>query len=250
MTAQAPARLRSGPPDDRFDFLAGAAGRLGAALVPLAGRPEALPGRLLVETGGTELLLAPLRRATPGVADRVLISHWSRYLFLLVIPPVLLTLLFSDRRLPLRPEETGLVVNGAGLPVAVGLPHAGAPAAPAGTLPERLMPLFRDYLAPVVEGLAAGGRLAPRILWGNVAHYLDWVGRNLGEEAPPGLADAFASLLAQPEWPGGRNPVAGLIRREPGTDAPRRSVCCLLHALPDRSPCRGCPLSRRVADPR
>ncbi|WP_426959502.1 siderophore-iron reductase FhuF [Muricoccus radiodurans] len=243
----APVRIapaRPAPPEAGrpFEFLDGRPGRLGAALLPLAAHPDALPGRLLVEPGGLEALLAPLRRTRLGVALRPLTSFWSRYLFLAVIPPAVLTALLAPRHLPWRVAETGVVLNEAGLPVAVGLRDAGRPAAGPAPLEERLAPFLHGYLEPVVEGLAAGARLAPRILWGNVAHYLDWVARSLGDEVSPALAKDLTALLQGPDWPsGGRNPVRGLIRRMPGQDGPQRAVCCLLRQMPEGKTCRGCP---------
>ena len=40
---------------------------------------------------------------------------------------------------------------------------------------ERLIPLARDHLEPLIDGLAVQARLSPRVLWGNAAGYLHWV---------------------------------------------------------------------------
>lgn len=236
----------AGRPGRHFDFLDGAPGCLGKTLVPIAGRPDALPGRLLIEPGGTALLLDACRRARPEVTDRVLVSLWSRYLFLAVVPPVILTLLLARRSLPLHPTETGVVLDESGWPAAIALRGAGVPGAVAAGPDESLAPLFRTYLEPVVEGLAAGGGLAPRILWGNVAHYLDWVAGRLDGLGAPSLAGEFAAMLRRPVWSrGGRNPTWGLLRRVPGRAKPVRAVCCLLRQIPGGTTCGGCPFERR-----
>jgi ferric iron reductase protein FhuF len=226
-----------------FPFLDGPNGRFGARLVPLDSAPGAIPCGSLIAGGGLEIALAELIRRHPDAERRALLSLWSRHYFYSLIPSVVLSGLDEGRVLPLRLSESAVVLNGDGLPAAIALPHAGT-VDPDLAVPERLIPLARDHLEPLIDGLAAQARLSPRVLWGNAAGYLHWVVEQLDTSAG---ADAVA-LIHSPAWPGGwKNALDEPMRY---TDCPdgrqaRRKVCCLLYRVPGRKLCSYCPLPER-----
>ncbi|GEO37211.1 ferric iron reductase FhuF [Skermanella aerolata] len=226
-----------------FPFLDGPSGRFGARLVPRGDAPGAIPCGSLIEAGGLETALAELIRRHPDAERRALLSLWSRHYFYSLIPSVVLSGLDEARVLPLRLSETAVVLNGDGVPAAVALPHEGA-VDPGTPVPDRLIPLARDHLEPLIDGLAAQARLSPRVLWGNAAGYLHWVVEQL--DTPAGTeADA---LIHSPSWPGGwKNALDEPMRYTDCPDArqARRKVCCLLYRVPGRKLCSYCPLLER-----
>ena len=121
------------------------------SLVPLPAE-GALPGRLLLEPGGPEVLLAAARRHRPGVDERALTSLWSRWYFAKLIPPVLALGVVAGRSLPLDPTETAVLLGTEGLPRAIALPHVGEVALGQDPL-GRFAPLVRHHVAAVVESL-------------------------------------------------------------------------------------------------
>lgn len=226
-----------------FPFLDGPSGRFGARLVPLDGAPGAIPCGSLIVEGGLELALAELTRRHPDAERRALLSLWSRHYFYSLIPSVVLSGLIEGRVLPLRLSESAVVLNGDGVPAAIALPHAGA-VDPDVPVPERLIPLARDHLEPLIDGLAVQARLSPRVLWGNAAGYLHWVVEQLDTSAG---ADADA-LIHSPTWPGGwKNALDEPMRYADCPDGrqARRKVCCLLYRVPGRKLCSYCPLPER-----
>ena len=211
--------------------------------MPLDGAPGAIPCGSLIVEGGLELALAELTRRHPDAERRALLSLWSRHYFYSLIPSVVLSGLIEGRVLPLRLSESAVVLNGDGVPAAIALPHAGA-VDPDVPVPERLIPLARDHLEPLIDGLAVQARLSPRVLWGNAAGYLHWVVEQLDTSAG---ADADA-LIHSPTWPGGwKNALDEPMRYADCPDGrqARRKVCCLLYRVPGRKLCSYCPLPER-----
>jgi ferric iron reductase protein FhuF len=230
-----------------FPLLPGPLAPLVESLVPL---PDAgaLPARLFQDADGAGTLLAAMRHQRPGADPRALASLWSRWYFAKLIPPVLLCGLLARRDLPLRPEQTGVVLGADGLPRAIALPGAGEEVA--GDDPfVRFAPLVQGHVAEVVRCLAAHARLAPRLLWNNAAVYADWALRRLAThaDAPPEAARRALELVERPDWPGGGpNPFHAPVLHGADGAAVRRQ-CCLLYRLPEGRLCGNCPRPRKPA---
>lgn len=230
-----------------FPLLTGPLAPLAESLVPQPAA-GALPVGLLLQPGGTAALLAVVRRLRPGADERALVSLWSRWYFVKLIPPVLFCGLLTGRSLPLDPAETGVLLGANGLPQAIALPHAGEVVAEADPL-RRFAPLVRQHVAAVVERLAAEARLAPRILWNNAAVYADWALRRLIEDGRvlPAATGQMLALVEAPRWPDGTpNPFHAPVHHLSGpqdVNAWRRQ-CCLKFRLPGEEVCRTCPRLR------
>ena len=117
-------------------------------VLTLADDPRpALSGREFVSSLRLE---EQMLRFAPEHAEgdrRALLSLWSKYYFLRLIPPVLAAGLILNWRLPLAFDEIQVVVGADGLPEAFKLPHAGErwSAAPANGF-ERFAGLLDDNL--------------------------------------------------------------------------------------------------------
>ncbi len=161
----------------------------------------------------------------------------------LCLPAAALALL-SGRWASMSPDELAMVLDEDGLPAAlrwlepVSLRPVAADAA--------FTMLVVDILTPVVAALAgAGSGVSARVLWGNAAHYLEWLPCWLLSEGMVSAtrAQTVLTMLDRPVFPGGqRNPVAGAIHygglpRLP--DNRRRKVCCLRNRL-DSADVAGC----------
>jgi ferric iron reductase protein FhuF len=227
-----------------FPLLPGALAPLVESLVPFPAA-GALPARLFLEPEGPARLLDAARRHRPEAEERALTSLWSRWYFAKLIPPVLLCGVVGQRRLPLAPADTAVVLGADGLPRAIALPHAGD-VAPDDNPFTHFGTLVQDHVGAVVRSLAAHAHLAPRVLWNNAAVYADWTLRRLGDQ--PGVSPAAAQraleLVERPDWPGGApNPFHAPVAHHAGAAgrcAVRRQ-CCLLYRLPGERMCRTCP---------
>ncbi|QRM32612.1 siderophore-iron reductase FhuF (plasmid) [Microvirga sp. VF16] len=98
----------------------------------------------------------------PGADRRPLVSMWSQWYLGVVLPPVMLASLIGDHRLPLRLEETALVLNEDAQPAALLLSHEGEVSSPADMV-DRFEGLVRHHLAPLCEAVATHGGLSPRV---------------------------------------------------------------------------------------
>ncbi|MBA8840955.1 siderophore-iron reductase FhuF [Ochrobactrum sp. RH2CCR150] len=183
----------------------------------------------------------------PGGDRRAIISMWTMYYFSIVsITPTVLRLV-CGKRLPLKLDRTVLVCKPANAaPTALLLDHSGDDA----NAPERtfdLLALMRDHIEPLIEAICTNAKVAPKLLWNNVAGYYSWIVDEIGTHVNPDLGLAGRALLDEPLWPdGGKNPMYGMMRTaQPacGNAIVQRKVCCLRYTLPGVAGCgQLCPL--------
>ena len=179
---------------------------------------------------------------------RALLSLWSKYYFLRLIPPVLAAGLILNWRLPLAFDEIQVVVGADGLPEAFKLPHAGErwSAAPANGF-ERFAGLLDDNLLPFIDGLRAHRKIAARVLWSNAGNYFEWFMSTLGglPFPKPMLAQGFEILESKLRPDGSRNPLFEPVSYVPQGEgcAPwrQRKLCCIRNEL-GMTMCDNCPL--------
>lgn len=210
-----------------------------------------LPGSTAPTVPAADLLapdrLGPLRarhRAHhPDATPAAVLSLWSMaYFATLAIPGAALAVAGAAPRLGLR--EVAVLPGDDGTVQAVRLDLGAADPSPEAALAR----LVDDHLAPVVAALAAEGIVAPRLLWTNAAHYLDWTLREACRHLalPDDRAAALVATVEAPRRPDGTpNPLAGCIRYRPATPHPvrRRKVCCLRTLVPGAKTCGSlCPL--------
>lgn len=166
------------------------------------------------------------------------ISIWSQRYLATVILPVAALSIATRRTVGAPPDRTGIVLGDDGEPVAIRLPDRedcdGRPL---------LDPLVSDHLLPFVEAVAGLSGLAPRVVWGSAAHYLDWIVRRLAADpaTPDDVAREALGALDAPRLPDGRpNPLQGCIRYLPGKDGHTlrlRRTCCLRYRVPGIEDC-------------
>ncbi|MBB4008777.1 siderophore-iron reductase FhuF [Allorhizobium taibaishanense] len=177
----------------------------------------------------------------PGADRRAVTSMWTLYYFsILTISPTVHRLVHG-RQLSLGFEDLSLVYNSeTGEPQAFLLPDTGRDCSDAPAIAD-LHVLLRDHAAPAIAVMADHSGVAPKLLWNNVAVYLNWIIKEIGNKAGPHLAQEAIDIVGAEHWPDGtRNPLFGMIRlarRQCGMDHFQRKVCCLRYNLPGVSGC-------------
>lgn len=208
----------------------------------------ALSGREFVSAARLE---EQMLRFAPEHAEgdrRALLSLWSKYYFLRLIPPVLAAGLVLNWRLPLDFDEIQVVVGDDGLPAAFKLPHAGERwgSAPDNGF-ERFAELLDANLLPFIQALRGHQKVAARVLWSNAGNYFEWFMSTLGSLPLPKtmLAQGFEVLESAQRPDGSRNPLYQPVRYVPqeATGAPwrQRKQCCIRNEL-GMAMCDNCPL--------
>ena len=229
----------------------GAWAPLGEALVCAAEPPpDAVPvHRLIGEPALLDELLRrhALHRGVTGNDLRAAASSWCFAYLDALLPPVVAAASVLRHVFPTSPHEMHVVVgDDDAVARSFHIGHGGS-ALPGGGCSERLAPLIDLHLAPLFTQLARSARVAPKILWGNLARRLDGLfeqGLGLTGNAPHIALDRD-TLLVHPLWHDGRpNPL--LPRQRPHPQASRtiglHRQCCLFHLLPDEGYCSACPL--------
>lgn len=212
-----------------------------------ASEGRGVPATALLDGTFTDRWLAHFRQDFPGADPRALVSYWTLWYFHRLVVPSTVVTLSLDRMLALGLDDLCLVVDesASGLP-GIRLAHAGVPAR--GESPFiTFRSLVRDHLEPMIHAWAARYRIAPRTLWGNAAHYLEWtLGQLEKRDSCARNARSARVLLDAPCWPDGwTNPMAGAIRfvLEGESRVRRRRVCCMRHRINSVEGCGAlCPL--------
>ena len=180
-------------------------------------------------------------------------SAWSNAYLEALLPPVAAAATLLGHVLPASAADMALTLDERGAPAAFYITGQGA-ALPGADAHQRYRALLNDHLAPLFARLARRCRVPEKILWGNVARFLDNLFREAGElsEAAGELAARDgAALLEQPQRPdGGRNPLytrARTVQVPAVADGGERRVtlhrqCCLYYLLPGEGYCGRCPL--------
>jgi len=210
---------------------------------------EAVRGVDLAEGDVLRDLLSRFAAAYPGQDRRAVASLWSKWLFAVVLEPVLATSMRADWALPVALGDIGLILTADGRAEALKLDHAGAPFAPVSA-EQRFAALIDDHLAPVVGALARTSGITPRVLWSNAGNYFEHAVRSAeqsGSAACPGVIHG-KELLASRTRPDGRsNPLFAPIYYldEPGRTGRRRRICCIRYLIPGQAYCGVCPIVRQ-----
>jgi ferric iron reductase protein FhuF len=201
--------------------------RLTGPLAPIRDRlsdgPEirgVVPSAQLLEADTFACLMQSYARRFGVKPDGYLVSLWSQKYLATVIIPVIAISLIGRQAVHADIENTAIVVDDDGEPVALRLPIAFTTeeADQAASL------LISSYLTPLIEALARHSGLSRKVFLGNAAHYLAWIVRQL-----PGKTPAF-NLPA---------PMTDAIRyvEEDGLRVRRRKVCCLRDRIPGIEDC-------------
>jgi len=182
----------------------------------------------------------------PGADRRAALSLWTLYYFShLVISPLLFWL--RERRImAMAMGDTRLCIDGlTGAPAAFLVATEGEIRTDS-TVFDAMRNAIRDHAEPVIEAMAATGKVSPKLLWNNLAVYADWAIREFGASDEV-LRHAAHELITCQAWPDGwKNPMAGQLRRETDSDGAcftRRKICCLRYLVPGVPGCGMiCPL--------
>lgn len=198
--------------------------------------------------------LSQFRPDLVGEDERALLSIWSKYYFLRLIPPVLAANLILQRALPVSVDALAVELDADGLPSVFVLPNDGQPLAP--SIPStsvsphpltRFEALMLDNLQPAIEAWQQALGLSPRVLWSNASRYIHWF---LGELKNAGLPEIFwapgQALLEQPTFANGdKNPLFGAYQERLNANTGKmltvRRTCCIRFRLPDTALCEDCP---------
>lgn len=208
---------------------------------------SALP---LVELFDPAVLRRQLHRFRPDLQwedERALLSIWSKYYFLYLIPPVLGANLVLQRNLPIHPDAMFIDLNQGGLPASFVLENDGESVL-AGDHPlTRFEPLLRENLARVITGWQQALGLSPRVLWSNASRYICWFVGELEKAGLPAMMWEPGKAILESETfaDGSINPLAGAYRerlnQNTGDVLTVRRTCCIRFRLPDMPLCEDCP---------
>jgi len=181
---------------------------------------------------------------------RPVASAWSMYYLNALLPPVAAAASLLQHVFPMAPAQVWLSLADGAVPQRFHIPHEGQAREGADTA-ARYAVLLHEHLAPLFAQLTRLTRIAPKILWGNVARYLEPVleqGLALSGHAPH-IAQDLAHLLHQPRWGGDDNPMftvpRKVVRIQSGLPDPLtlHRQCCLYYLLPEEGYCGACPLA-------
>lgn len=183
---------------------------------------------------------------------RAVASAWSLDYLGVLLPPVVAAASVLQHVFPVAADAIWVRLDEDGFARSFHLRALGQ-ACPGTPTAQRYAPLLRQHLAPLFAALSCQTRLAPKILWGNVARHLEPIldqALALTGGQPP-LAQDRALLLRGPAWAHGAvpepNPMFGERREvlEGGIPLRLHRQCCLYYLLPGESHCGACPLAPR-----
>ncbi|MCM2572373.1 siderophore-iron reductase FhuF [Achromobacter xylosoxidans] len=191
-----------------------------------------------------------------------LASVWSLTYFWRLLPPVVAATSVLQRALPVAAAQARVAMGEDGVPRPFLLAHDGQ-AMPGTPAAARYGALLHEHIAPLAARLARDTGLAPRIVWGNAARYLEFIFAEFRRLMPAheGLRADHAWLLTRADWAGLENPMyrpARVVTRGGAQDGATYTLlrrCCLYYQLPGHDYCDLCPLApcnraaRRLPDP-
>jgi len=186
-------------------------------------RPESLDA-LLLNIYGPELM--PAQRA-------VLVSQWSKYYFMQLIPPVVVASLVFDRHSSLALDQVSLVLDERGLPGGVKLGSCEG-----GSLSE----LLEENLRPFIAALSAYGAVPGSVLWGNAGDYLESCLVKLSAFTDVSLEAGYGLLRDRTLGDGRRNPLFKAISYVGEPARRKRRTCCLSYQVEWVGRCEHCPV--------
>jgi len=166
----------------------------------------------------------------------VLVSQWSKYYFMQLIPPVLVAGLVHGWRWPLQLGQIALTLDERGVPV--GLRFLGVGEA----TPLSFAGLLDDNLSPFINALSRLGNVSSAVLWGNAGDYLERCLVQLGAVTDVSLEAGYELLRSKTLSDGRRNPLFDAIRYVGEPPKRQRRSCCLSHQVEWVGRCEHCPL--------
>lgn len=192
--------------------------------------------RLLLQVYGPELMPSQ---------QPVLVSQWSKYYFMQLIPPVLVASLVHQSSWPLAPDDLGFALHERGFLEGLRFYCEPVQLPPSDDPFLRFAPLL-DNLQQVVDTLSVYGNVAPGVLWGNAGDYLETCLRQLAAVSDVSLTAGYGLLHERQRPDGRRNPLFNAISyiEQPDDQPPRRQrrSCCLSHRVEWVGRCEHCPL--------
>ncbi len=226
---------------------------LGEALVCTTSPPDAaIPvAKLLHEAALVDDCLHRHARhlGVAGADLRATASSWCFAYLDVLLPPMVAAASVLQHVFPAQPEAMAVRLGSGAVPQAFHIGHEGH-ARPGTETAVRFGPLIDAHLAPLFAALTRQARVAPKILWGNLARRLDGIFDQALEltRHAPSIAHDRDHLLHTPLWHDGRpNPMHRLQRRvtcgQSGTPLTLHRQCCLFHLLPGQGYCGACPLA-------
>lgn len=181
---------------------------------------------------------------------RPVASAWSMHYLNALLPPVAAAASLLQHGFPMAPSQVWISFADGAVPLRFHITHEGRTLTGTDTA-VRYAELLFEHLAPLFEQLTRLTRVAPKILWGNVARYLEPVleqGLALSGHAPS-IAKDLDHLLHQPRWGCRDNPLftvpRKVVRMQSGTPVSLtlHRQCCLYYLLPEEGYCGVCPLA-------
>ncbi len=174
----------------------------------------------------------------------VLVSQWMKYYTMQLVPPVVVANLVHGVDWPLHLDQLGFALHERGFLDGVAFYAASRGASPSVNPFERFASLLEN-LEQVTGRLSAYGRVAPGVLWGSAADYLETCLKQLAAVSDVSLATGYGLLRERMRPDGQRNPLFNAITYIEGADGQtvrQRRSCCLSHRVQWVGRCEHCPL--------
>ncbi|MBC3952026.1 siderophore-iron reductase FhuF [Pseudomonas folii] len=200
-------------------------------LRPVRALPELLQAEvldaLLLNIYGPELLASH---------RSVLMSQWSKYYFMQVIPPVVAAGLVHGWRWPLQLDQIAVALDERGVPVGLRFLGVGT------SQPVSFTELMNDNLHPFINALSRQGDVSKAVLWGNAGDYLERCLVQLSTLTDISLDAGYELLRSKTLSDGQRNPLFDAIRYVGEPPRRQRRSCCLSHQVAWVGRCEHCPI--------
>lgn len=167
----------------------------------------------------------------------VLVSQWSKYYFMQLIPPVLVAGLVHGWRWPLQLDQIGLALDERGVPDGLRFLESGA----VGEGKSGIAGLLDDNLQPFINALSRYGDVSSAVLWGNAGDYLERCLVQLDAVTDVSLDAGYELLRCKTLGDGRRNPLFNAIRYVGEPPIRQRRACCLSYQVEGVGRCEHCP---------
>lgn len=175
---------------------------------------------------------------------RGIASLWAQWYLVSVWPPLMAAVLALERSPELDSAHTALLVDAGARPEGLALRSFPVREESTSTALERLV---REHAAPMLEAVAVGCGVAPRVLWSNAANVFGWYIDELEPIAGAPAVEPGRHLLMRPRWSDGtRNPLY-MPNAQVAPPRAARRVCCLRYRLEGFGYCPDCPITCRNA---
>ena len=167
----------------------------------------------------------------------VLVSQWSKYYFMQIIPPVMAAGLVHGSRWPLGLDQVALALDERGLPVGVRFGESGAVDEDRG-----FAGLIDANLRPVIATLSVYGDVPSAVLWGNAGDYLEACLVRLAGLTDQSLDEGYALLRDRTLADGRQNPLFNAVSYVGEPQRRQRRTCCLSYQVEWVGRCEHCPV--------